>query len=254
MKLDVLFACGGIALELILVLLQLQRRSFRLLPVFFAYVCWSLLSDVVTCWASLQFSPRIYLQIYLVQLSIDSGMVFLVLSEIAWSILRPIRLSLSRLIIPLIMVMICLAALLFWPLTKDMVPTHLNHTGIFLFRLEQTSAILRIFVFLVLTSFSHLLRITWRNREMQLASGLGIYSLISIAVLFIHSRQYVGPSYHWLDLLSTFSYLGVLFYWNLCFAQKEAEREQFSPRMQSIMLTLAGTAHGELDRLRSRKD
>jgi hypothetical protein len=33
-----------------------------------------------------------------------------------------------------------------------------------------------------------------------------------------------------------------LLYWAVCFAQQEAERREFTPQMQSLLLAVAGTA------------
>jgi hypothetical protein len=72
---------------------------------------------------------------------------------------------------------------------------------------------------------------------------LGFYSIISLAVTVFHSHQAVGsPSYHWLDVVAGISYLVALMYWVYSFATKPAERREFSPQMQSMLLAVAGAA------------
>jgi hypothetical protein len=39
------------------------------------------------------------------------------------------------------------------------------------------------------------------------------------------------------------SYVCSLVYWVVCFSQKEAARREFTPQMQSFLLTVAGAAH-----------
>jgi hypothetical protein len=48
--------------------------------------------------------------------------------------------------------------------------------------------------------------------------------------------------YHWLDLLGGVSYLAALIYWVYSFATQPAERREFSPQMQSMLLAVAGAA------------
>jgi hypothetical protein len=112
-----------------------------------------------------------------------------------------------------------------------------------LMRLEQTVSILRILVFLGLAGCSHFLSIGWRNRELQVATGFGFYSLVSVAVALLHTHQAMGPQYRRLDQFLVASYLCSLIYWAFSFAQKEPERQKFSPKMQGFLLALAGSAH-----------
>jgi hypothetical protein len=39
------------------------------------------------------------------------------------------------------------------------------------------------------------------------------------------------------------SYLCCVSYWAYCFLQQEAERREFTPQMQSFLLSVAGAAH-----------
>jgi hypothetical protein len=57
-----------------------------------------------------------------------------------------------------------------------------------------------------------------------------------------HAGQTTGPQYHLLDQLVSVSYVCSLAYWGVCFATKEAERREFTPQMQTLLLAMAGTA------------
>jgi hypothetical protein len=46
-----------------------------------------------------------------------------------------------------------------------------------------------------------------------------------------------------LNQVSVASYLCCVSYWAYCFLQQEAERREFTPQMQSFLLTVAGAAH-----------
>jgi hypothetical protein len=111
-----------------------------------------------------------------------------------------------------------------------------------LVHVQQTTAILRVLFFLVLAGGSQLLSIGWRDRELQVATGLGIYSLVSLAVSLWRSNEGVWSQYILTNRLLTASYFCSLLYWAFSFAQKEAERREFTPQMQSFLLAVAGNA------------
>jgi hypothetical protein len=232
---------GGVLAEATLVLLLWRNRAFKTLPVFFAYLCWALTSDIAA-FSVESFDPLAYPAFYWTQMVIDSVMVFAVLVELAWSVLRPIRGSLPKRSWIGIAVLIALAGLVVWPIAGFTVPSDLSPLGHNLFRLQQTFAILRVVVFLVLTAFSQLLSIGWRDRELQVATGLGFYSIVSLAVNVLHTHQFQGSQYHWLDLVVMASYLSALAYWAFAFTTKVVERQNFSPQMESFLLLVGGTA------------
>jgi hypothetical protein len=227
--------------EAVLVLLLFRTRIFRMLPAFFLYVCWSLVSDAFFLWVQFRWPDAPY-SLYHGQMVIDSAMIFAVLVELAWSVLKPVRSSLPKGSWIGIAILIALAGLLLWPLAGHTIPGYLTEQGKKFFILSQTFAILRIVVFLGMAGFSQLLAIGWRNRELQIATGLGFYSTISLATTIIHTHQDVGTQYHWLDEVGAASYFGALVYWVLVFATKEAERQDFSPQMQNFLLLVGSTA------------
>jgi hypothetical protein len=231
--------------EAVLILVLIRNRVFRTFPAFFLFVCWSFLSDLI--FFRLQFlslSPPTYLKFYEIQLVIDASMIFAVLVELAWSILRPIRASLPKNAWIGIAVFIAIVGLVLWPIAGLALPVNkLLPAGLVFFRLQQTFAILRVVIFLAMAGLSQLLSIGWRNRELQVATGLGFYSIIYLAVAILHTHQASGtPQYHWLDEMGNASYLCALAYWVFSFATKEAERRAFTPQMQTFLLAVAGSA------------
>jgi hypothetical protein len=87
-----------------------------------------------------------------------------------------------------------------------------------------------------------MLSLGWRNRELQVATGLGFYSMVSLVVAMLHTHQALGLPYSRLIQVVVVSYLCSFLYWVFCFSQKEAERREFTPQMQSLLLAVAGTA------------
>ena len=242
MSLDTVISGFIIFAEAVIVLLLIVKHVRRSFPVFFIFTCWTLISDVLLV-SILTLDPAIYFQSYEIELIVDSAMIFAVLVELAWSVLRPIRSSLPRHSWIVIAVLIAVAGLLLWPIAGFTLPVQLTTAGMNFFRLQQTTAILRVLVFLAMAGFSQLLSIGWRNRELQVATGMGLYSIVSLAVSVVHTHQISGsPQYHLLDQVQVASYSAALVYWAVCFSTKEAERQEFTPQMQNLLLAVAGAA------------
>lgn len=243
-------AVGSVA-EAVVIALLLKTSAYRSVPAFFLYLCWGLASDAMLYFARSHCSADAFFHAYLSQLVLDSVLMFAVLVELAWNLLIPIRATLPRHAWLGIAGVIALCALILWPVAGWTLPVNLAPSGAFYFRMQQTFALLRVVVFLVIAAFSQMLALSWRNREMQLATGFGFYSLVSLAVTVLHTHQLVGDQYHWLDVLGSLSYVFVLLYWVVCFASKEAERQDFTPQMRGFLLAAAGVAHR--DRVALRK-
>ena len=238
----VILVCG-MAAEVALILLMIRGRVFRIFPAFFIYLCWSLLSDTLFYYVGVKYTPATFFRISLIQLAVDSAMIFALLVEIAWSVLRPIRSSLPKYSWIGIAALIAISGLILWPIAGLAAPSNLAADGMNFFRLQQTPAILRAIFFLALAGFSQLLSIGWRDRELQIATGLGFYSIVSLAVTILHTHQLTGTQpYHWLDVLGGVSYLAALGYWVYAFATQPAERREFTPQMRSMLLAVAGAA------------
>jgi hypothetical protein len=236
----VLTGCVVLA-EAVLVLLLVRVHVFGTFPAFFLFACWNLASEVIVNGLE-HLYPLAAFRIYEVSMVIDSAMIFAVLVELTWSVVRPIRSSLPKRSWIVIAILIALTGLLLWPLAGLTIPNYLTSEGGVFFRLQQTFAILRVVVFLGMVAFSQLLAIGWRNRELQIAAGLGFYSVVSLAITIVHTHQAVGSQYHWLDDIGVVGYLSAVAYWVLSFATKEMERQEFSPQMQNFLLIIGGTA------------
>jgi hypothetical protein len=232
---------AGLVVEGAIVALLLYRRAWRTLPVFCALCAWGLLSDAGNYVVQRYFAEN-YTTVYLVETIVDSILEFGVLVELAWSVLRPIRASLSRKTLVVVAIIIVAAGAAIWPFAG------LHKLGLYppawqnLVHMQQTASILRVLFFLVLAGFSQLLSIGWRDRELQVATGLGFYSIISLAVTVLHSHQGMGQQYRNLNQYESAGYLLSVLYWVFAFATKEAERREFTPQMQSFLLAMAGTA------------
>jgi hypothetical protein len=82
----------------------------------------------------------------------------------------------------------------------------------------------------------------WRSRELQVATGFGFYSFVSVAVAALNTHQSTGLQFAHLYRIVVVGFLCSLLYWVFSFAQKEAARQEFTPQMQRVLLAMAGTA------------
>lgn len=246
MTLDTGFFAAGLVAESATIALLIYKRIYRILPVFSLYLAWSLLSDVSEV-ELMQHLPNSALKIYFIFAIIDSVFQFAVLLELSMAVLRPVRAQLPRwalIVVGIIIAMICGAI---WPFVKPVDLKLLTHDSAMLIQLQQTFAVLRILFFLALAGLGQFLSIGWRDRELQIATGLGFYSLVSLSVSVMHAQQALAShaqkvQFHILDLMVVASYVCSLSYWIFSFAQKVPERRAFTPQMQNILLAMAGTA------------
>lgn len=242
MHLDYALWFAYIAIEAALLGLLLYRQTWRSLPVFCSYCAWDILSNIGAFLIN-KYLPASYFRAYFAQTIIDSTLLFCVLVELAWSSLRPLRASLSRWFLLVVAALVLIAAAIIWPFTALPTLVHVGRRGLMLAQIQQTVSILRILFFLVLAGASQLLSISWRDRELQVASGLGIVSIVSLAAAMLHMHETSASQYQVLAEIVVVSYVCCLVYWVVCFSQKEAERREFTPQMQSFLLAVAGAAH-----------
>ena len=243
--LDNIFLAGGFLAEAILVLLLARERVYKTLPAFFLYICWSMAYDLGFLCLRTFYPALVTYRVYEIQMAIDAVMIFAVLVELAWSVLKPLRTSLPKHAWLGIAALILIAAAVLWPIIGMTLPAHLGlgAEGRFYVREQQIPATLRVIVFFAMAGFSQLLGIGWRSRELQVATGLGFYAILSLAVSVMHTHQLVAaPQYHVLDEVVGAGYLLALTYWVFAFATKEAERQNFSPQMANFLLLIGGTA------------
>jgi hypothetical protein len=243
-NLDNAFWFAYILIEAALVGLLAYRRAWRVLPLFFAYCIWDILSNLVSFATPyfLHLSYSVELTTYLAQTVIDSVLMFGVLVEVAWSVLRPIRSSLPRSALFVVAAVILILGAIIWPFVVFSNLAHYSLELRIVLHLQRTDSVLRILLFLLLAGCSQLLSIGWRDRELQIATGLGFYSLVTLAVSMVQPHLVTKQQYIRLNQIGVASFLCSVMYWIFSFSQKEAARQEFTPQMQRVLLAMAGTA------------
>ena len=210
------------------------------MPFFYGYMCFGIGNDLAMFLIQHRYASH-FLQAFIVQMGIDSALQYGVLVELAWCVLKPARATLPQGTVAGLSLLILAAGAACWPFCGRPKLPPLWH---FLTSLQESMSILRILFFLVLVAGSHLLALGWRDRELQVTTGLGCYSLVSFAATMVHSHQKVGMSYHWVDIFVAVSYVSSLVYWIVSFSQAEAPRREFTPKMRTVLVAVAGHARG----------
>jgi hypothetical protein len=227
---------------MVVVGLLLYRRVWRSFPVFLVYCIWALSSDILA-FAILTFAPSKFgLGFYFVDTLIDFAMQIGVLVELAWSVLSPLRVGLSRRAIWVVAGLVLAAGGAIWPfagISWTHVPSRIWHLTV---QMQQTASFLRILFFLGMAACCQVLSLGWRNRELQIATGFGFYSLMSVGVAAVNSHLETHQQFIQLYWVVALSFLCSLIYWAFSFAQREADRREFTPEMKRILMAVAATA------------
>ncbi len=231
----------GILAEAMVVYLLARRGAWKGIPVFTFYCVWDLLNNSIVFPVFSRYRGG-YLSIYLLITAVDAIFIFAVLTEISWSVLRPIQALISRKVLVSIGLFFLLITCAAWPFTKIDATVPMTIRLNLILHIQQTSSLLRILFLLILASSSSLLSLGWRDRELQVATGLGFYSIVSFGAMLAHIHKANVLQYSNLNELVVASYLCSLLYWVYSFAQKEAERREFTPQMQNFLLAVAGVA------------
>jgi hypothetical protein len=243
--LDTALFLVGLITEATVLGLLLFRRIYRTLPVFSLYLAWSVINDVGVFFLIRRFPQKDFV-IYSIGAAVDALFMFSILIEISMSVLGPIRKSLPRWAwIRVAALVLCLCGII-WFFTKSTAYPDLQIKQLVL-HMALTTAIVRVLFFVALAALSQFLSLSWRDRELQIATGFGIYSLGSLMVQLVHQNPTLWPSlattqFHALEQVASTSYVLSLLYWAFSFAQAEAERREFTPQMHNFLLAVAGNA------------
>lgn len=243
MSVDNLFSIVGFLTEIAVIGMLVYRRVWRRLPVFLVYCVWALLSDAAAFTLKLALPQSYGIRFYISTTLVDLSFQLSVLVELAWSVLRPLRRGLSRRAFLVVAAFILGVGAAIWPFSGADGIDLPSRAWRLVLQLQQTVSILRVLFFLGLATCSHLLGLGWRDRELQVASGFGFYSLVSLGVAAANAHLETAAQYKQLYWAVAFSFLGSLCYWVFSFAQPEVERREFSPQATQMLMAVANSAH-----------
>lgn len=218
---DSTFLIIGIFAETGVVAVLGNRRVYRTLPVFVTYMCWNLVSDVVVSRIGPLLLPNEYLHVYEMVTIIDTAFTIVVWVELTKRLLkRSVTYSTGSTWVGIAVVFMLIAGTL-WPLTGAALGPYDGREAAGLFRLQQFAAILKVVPFMTLATFSHALSLTWHKREFQVATGLGFYAIVSLAITILRTHQTFAIHYLPLQGILALAWVGIFAYWGVVFATDE---------------------------------
>jgi hypothetical protein len=214
------------------------RRQYKVFPVFTLYIGFNLLYDVGLGALTVMTSAPVVRAVALSVLPLQYLLELMVLLEIGWNVLRPVRTSLPRgairFFIGAVMVALVTGALLAWKLNTQAGETR-NIKG----SLDLTVGLLCMLIFVATAGFAQVLGIGWKNKVLQLTTALCFYGSIDLIVTLV--EHHFGGSND-LESIRGGAYVLELIFLVWAFTTKDVERREFSPQMEQFLVTLAGRA------------
>jgi uncharacterized membrane protein len=232
-----IFALLYLVAEISLLVMLVVRRQYKVFPVFTLSIALNLFDNVIIG-ISMAVSPPIANALAFGLLPLEYLVDLAVLLEIAWNVLRPVQTSLPRGSIRAFVVATLLAVS-----GGVLLALHFKNTGNKIqdikIPLDVTVGLLRMLIFAAIAGFAQLLGIGWRNKVLQLATGLSFNSAAQLVVSLIGRYHGDSQGVEALGVVATALELS-FFVW--VFATKEAARREFDPQMEQFLVTLAGRA------------
>jgi hypothetical protein len=167
--------------------------------------------------------PNAYLPATLVSITGDALFQLAILAELGRAVLRHNHVAPpSKAVLVLLGLLACVIAAV---LNKWNVPLEYPFLSMLYLVLLQIFAALRVVFLLTLVWWTSVQKLRWPTRELQILTGLGVYIMVTLCVVILHTHNMEGMQYHWLDQLLVGSYLFALGFWILASTTKVAERE-----------------------------
>ena len=230
--------------EMLLVCLLIARKTYRIFPLFTTWVLLNILSDLVSYFFIRTASTQAYAIADFIQFLLLSLIELSVLGEIAVNVIRPARRGLTNQLLfffVLAVLAVGIGGFLFAARANAATLAHPRTV----FVVNSTVAILQLLTFLLIAGFAQLLGLGWKNRTLQIASGLAFSAAVSLIATSMQNNLHGGPDYytdyHSLSQFIVASYLCALSYWCFVFARKEAPRKEFSPQMAQFLVSISGS-------------
>jgi len=231
----------GMVGQLLLFLILLQRRFYKTFPIFFLYILYSVLSDILFLLWFQHVSQEAYFVAFFVEKVPEFLLQLGVLYEVAQRVLSPVKRSLPKASLGVFAALVVCGTVLACFLSIHKMPVQLTLWSQYFVQLNFTVAILRLVIFSTIVFFSQMLGIGWKNHVMQIASGLLGYSVVVLMVEMLHRFSGVTDDavYHLQEQFRIVAWCVALGYWSYVLARKEAPRREFGPKMANFLATIS---------------
>jgi hypothetical protein len=233
--------------EAVLTVFILKSKMSRNYPILLTYLIVNLVEDPLA-WILFKGSRDIYSRFYFTVTVLDYLLQFLLVLEIGRNVFAPSKRSLPFRLWPIVTAAVTICTIIAAFFSPRLQGNGLDTPTQWLWSVTLGLAVLKVLLFVALAGFAQLLGIGWKNRVLQLASGLAFYGATSLLVqLAINHLRYVNQAsyeahYVWLTEIQSGAYLCTLLFWTWAFSRNEAPRKDFTPQMQEVLVTIAESA------------
>lgn len=215
----------------------------RRIPTFAIFQCWAIPSDLVGQYFY-NFAPRHYFRFWEVNSTIDTVLEFVVLVDLARLAVSRFPVGVRRGLVVVLSSFLIAGGLIIWRVSDLWTITSVPREWHLVLQIQGTSSVLRI-LFLgaiaALTQFlsEHLGPLGWGDRELQVATGLVVYSLGAMIGTLLHTYSIPRWLFHDADLMEPVTYWCVLVYWIFSFLRPERNpaRKKAPPERPAGQLT-----------------
>lgn len=243
-QIDASLATLGVVGQMLLLLVFMQRRSYRTFPIFFSYIVYALLSDCLFLAWSQHLSEKAYFAAYFGNNVPEFLLQVGILLEVGWNVLNPVKSSLPKASLLILASLTVGGTALAYFLSIRSMPAQLTRWSVYFVQINFTVAILRMVIFTAIVLFSQILGIGWKNHVLPIATGFAGYSIVALLVELLHRFTGVTNNavYHFQEQLRMVAWCLALGYWSYALAKKEAPRREFNPKMASFLVHISSAA------------
>jgi hypothetical protein len=244
---NVLWAAGGIANAVLLVVLIVKRR-WREFPIFTSWITFLTVQELALYLISRSGSKNLYAEIYWFSLLLEFFLQVGVVVEMARIVLRPTgnwmrearsRFFLSGLLAILIAVVV---VLIFHPSGQMGLRAWEIRGNLF-------AGFIICELYTAMMAAANRLGLQWGNHVMGLGNGLFFWALVAVAVDALHdvlgSDRWVVTMYNVKGLV----WIAATIYWVISFWQPQRERLPLSPEMQQYLVNLHRRVQQDLSKI-----
>lgn len=221
---------GAMAFELVLLGIVTLRGAARNVPTFLVYLYWAFLGDIAVGLCYYHVAMNTYVTIVGIQSASETILLVAVLLDLARCLVRPLPVMVSRGVLWLFGLVTIGAGAIIWWASNSWALLSYDARFHWLLREQLTSSLLRVLLLLligILAQFlsKYSLPVGWGERELQIATGMGIYALASLAESLATTYQSsLRPAafvriYVSINLI----YIMCLIYWIVCFSRSAGE-------------------------------
>jgi hypothetical protein len=251
---DFLFWAAGFVEHLVLLAVLLIRARAKTFPVFTALIATNVIRTIALYFVAQYGSKHAYANVYFSLAVCDLILQFALVYEVASDVFRPLGRwapDVRNSLVWIVCLSIAMASGLTWLASRPPSSTWLRAT---LIRGNFFSATLLSELFVGMIVLSATVGLHWRTHVAKIAQGLGLYSLVCIAIEAGHTYLGMDRSVRISAGLSFFRmsvYLLCLLYWIVTLWLDAPAPKELSEDMRRQLFTLQGRVAYDLQKLRA---